>query len=171
LCATATTFISTTTTTIKGFAEKAKHWIERRDRELRKQEQRVKEDERRKAEADAKNEMKVPKERIGEDRLSRRHVTRWMDGCLKDKHLLPSPLLPSPHRGQVNYSFTEEDKQSALEKLTQAAARYEKHGPGSVGLEAFDEAEMAPHVFQRQLKNTFDIRVSGGGGGGGGGGV
>jgi hypothetical protein len=42
-----------------GFAERAKLWIYRRNRELRKQEQRIKDEEKRKAEADAKNALKV----------------------------------------------------------------------------------------------------------------
>lgn len=44
---------------LKGFSEKAKQWIDRRDRELRKQEARLEDEKKKKAMADAKNALKV----------------------------------------------------------------------------------------------------------------
>jgi hypothetical protein len=44
---------------LEGFSEKAKQWIDRRDRELRKQEARLEDEKKKKAMADAKNALKV----------------------------------------------------------------------------------------------------------------
>ena len=49
---------------------------------------------------------------------------------------------------KVSYDFTEQEFQSAVEKLTEAAWKYDKTKCSSTGLEAFDAKLMLPHVFK-----------------------
>ena len=56
--------------------------------------------------------------------------------------------------------FNQEEFSNALQKLTDAACKYEKGAPGAVALTAFEIAEMLPHVFKEQLKLVFGVKVS-----------
>ena len=60
----------------------------------------------------------------------------------------------------VDHSYTEADFQTAFEKLTTGAMKYDKSGPGSVGLDAFEAVSMPPHVFREQLKLVFNVNVT-----------
>lgn len=61
---------------------------------------------------------------------------------------------------QVNFEFSEEDFDSAIGKLTDAAWKYDKNMPGAVSLSAFQGMEMEPHVFKEQMKRVFNIILS-----------
>ena len=61
---------------------------------------------------------------------------------------------------KVSLDFTEQEFQSAIAKLTQAAVRYDRSTAGAVGLDAFEGEAMLPHVFKEQLKRVFNIRLS-----------
>ena len=61
---------------------------------------------------------------------------------------------------QVDKNFMASDIQSALDKLTAAAAKFEKGAPGAVSLTAFDAHTMAPHIFKEQLRGCFGVKVS-----------
>ncbi|CAM9818453.1 unnamed protein product, partial [Phaeothamnion confervicola] len=61
---------------------------------------------------------------------------------------------------QIDASFSEADDNEAMSKITKAAIRYDKHHPASVGLDAFEGAEMPPHVFREQLKRVFNVRMT-----------
>ena len=56
--------------------------------------------------------------------------------------------------------FSEADFHSANSKLTGAAIKYQKSGPGAVGLDAFEATMMPPHVFKEQLKLVFGIKIT-----------
>jgi hypothetical protein len=45
-------------------------------------------------------------------------------------------------------SFKDADFQSAMSKLTEAAIKFDKSGPGGAYLKAFDAVSMPPHVFK-----------------------
>ena len=45
-------------------------------------------------------------------------------------------------------SYTEEEFQSAFSKLAYAALKYNKAGPGAIGLNAFEAETMPPHIFK-----------------------
>ena len=61
---------------------------------------------------------------------------------------------------KVKYDFTDDEYASAMSKLTEAAVHFNKGGPGSVGLNAFEGQSMPPHVFKEQLKLVFSMRVT-----------
>ena len=58
--------------------------------------------------------------------------------------------LSTVNSQKVSYEFTEQEFQSAVEKLTDAAWRYDRTRCSAVGLEAFDAKSMQPHVFKVQ---------------------
>ena len=53
--------------------------------------------------------------------------------------------------------FFAEDKRLAIEKLTEASAKYDSNGPGAVPLTAFDAAYLTPLEFREVLKRTFNL--------------
>ena len=61
---------------------------------------------------------------------------------------------------KVDYNYSRRDFDSAMLKLTDAAVKYSKRSAGTVGLDAFEGAEMTPAVFKEQLKRVFNIRLS-----------
>ena len=61
---------------------------------------------------------------------------------------------------KVTYDFEESDFQSAIQKLTDAATKYDRSTAGAVGLDAFEGEAMLPHVFKEQLKRVFNIRLT-----------
>eukprot|EP01037_Dinobryon_pediforme_P032436 gene32436-37373_t len=61
---------------------------------------------------------------------------------------------------KVNYNYTEEEFQSAIHKLTEAAWGYDKNMSGAPTLEAFEQKDMEPHVFQEQLKRAFYMKIT-----------
>lgn len=60
----------------------------------------------------------------------------------------------------LEHKYTEQDFQSAFQKLTEGATKYEKTGPGAVGLNAFEAVSLPPHVFKEQLKLAFNVNVT-----------
>lgn len=61
---------------------------------------------------------------------------------------------------KVNFTFTEEDKARAIQKLRAAARLYDKTTPGANSMKAFEVKEMPPHVFKEQLKRIFNLQVT-----------
>jgi Ca2+-binding EF-hand superfamily protein len=60
----------------------------------------------------------------------------------------------------LDHSYTEIDFQTAFQKLTTGAMKYDRSGPGAVGLDAFEAVSMPPHVFKEQLKLVFNVNVT-----------
>lgn len=60
----------------------------------------------------------------------------------------------------LDHKYTEEDFQTAFQKLTTGATKYDKSGPGAVGLDAFEAVSMPPHVFKEQLKLVFNVNIT-----------
>ena len=60
----------------------------------------------------------------------------------------------------ADHSYTEADFQSAFQKLTTGAMKYDRSGPGAVGLEGFEAVSMPPHVFKEQLKLVFNVNIT-----------
>lgn len=64
------------------------------------------------------------------------------------------------HQLECSYEYTQEEFQSALSKLTDAAWRYDKTMPGAPNLSAFDSKEMRPFEFKEQMKRAFKMTIS-----------
>ena len=56
------------------------------------------------------------------------------------------------HR-KVSHEFTQTDLDEALKQVERAALRYDKNSPSCMGLDAFEGASMAPHVFKEQVSD------------------
>ena len=56
--------------------------------------------------------------------------------------------------------FTEIDKRNVLNKIKEAAYRYDRLMPGAVQLDAFEEKCMTPYVFRDQLRRVFNMQLS-----------
>ena len=61
---------------------------------------------------------------------------------------------------KVNYEFSEADFESAIQKLTEAAWKYDKNMPGAVSMVAFEGKSMEPHVFKEQLLRVLNMKLS-----------
>ncbi|RYH16193.1 hypothetical protein EON65_30490 [archaeon] len=61
---------------------------------------------------------------------------------------------------QVSFTFSGEEKATAIEKLRTAAKLYDKTTPGAMSMKAFEVKEMPPHVFKEQLKRIFNLTVT-----------
>jgi Ca2+-binding EF-hand superfamily protein len=61
---------------------------------------------------------------------------------------------------EVPEEFTEEERVSAMAKISFAAARYDRLMPGTVQLDAFEGQVMTPALFREQLKSVFNMRIS-----------
>jgi Ca2+-binding EF-hand superfamily protein len=60
----------------------------------------------------------------------------------------------------LDHKYEEADFQSAFQKLTTGAMKYDRSGPGAVGLDAFEAVSMPPHIFKEQLKLVFNVNIS-----------
>lgn len=69
-------------------------------------------------------------------------------------------LLEEKNSLKVSYNYTEEEYQSAMHKLTEAAWKYDKTMPGAPNLDAFEAKYMEPHVLKEQLKRAFYMNVT-----------
>lgn len=61
---------------------------------------------------------------------------------------------------KVSYEYTEEERISAMNKLIEAAWRYDKNTPGAQSLDAFESQHMEPLVFKEQLRNAFYMKLT-----------
>lgn len=68
--------------------------------------------------------------------------------------------LAKRNADKVTFDFTEAERKSAVDKITLAATLYDRKHPAAVQLDAFDGAEMEPHVFKEQLKRVFNIKLT-----------
>jgi len=64
------------------------------------------------------------------------------------------------HNLQVDYDFSEDDRRSALEKMTDSAVKYDKNHASSVSLVGFEGAFMTPYVFKDMIFRTFGIKLT-----------
>ena len=60
----------------------------------------------------------------------------------------------------VDNFFTESDRQSAIDKLIKASAKYDKNSPGCMGLDAFDAAYLTPLEFREVIKRVFALNLT-----------
>jgi Ca2+-binding EF-hand superfamily protein len=58
---------------------------------------------------------------------------------------------------KVTYEYNDKERDSAFQKLTSAAKRYDKNHPGAMSLEGFEEKSLLPHVFREMIKRTFGV--------------
>jgi Ca2+-binding EF-hand superfamily protein len=99
--------------------------------------------------------------RLGlEERQLKSERFRKHDLEVKEKRKL-SELNKLKNADEKNHiktvEFNEEQFNTAMTKLTDAAIKYNSNGPGSAGLAAFEATHMQPHIFREQLKLAFGV--------------
>jgi Ca2+-binding EF-hand superfamily protein len=63
----------------------------------------------------------------------------------------------------LDYSqINEEDKESALEKLTEASVKFDPSTAGPMGLTAFQASSLSPHIFREMLRRVFNMQLTNG---------
>jgi Ca2+-binding EF-hand superfamily protein len=60
----------------------------------------------------------------------------------------------------VDYDFEQSDMDSAVEKMTAAAYKYDKNHPSSMSLEAFMGLSMPPGLFGKMVQHTFNVSLT-----------
>lgn len=61
---------------------------------------------------------------------------------------------------EVDYEYAEEHLDAAIEKMTEAARRYDASHPASVGLNSFDQKSMTGAEFKEVVRRTFHLHFS-----------
>jgi hypothetical protein len=69
-------------------------------------------------------------------------------------------LLENKTHISLNENYTDDDLDSAMKKIINAAVKYDRLMPGAVQLDAFDCEFMEPNVFREQMKLVFNITLS-----------
>ena len=62
----------------------------------------------------------------------------------------------------LEWTFTEEDRASAIDKMKDAAWKFDPLTPGPGGLLAFQGKDMSPAVFREMLRRTFEMKLTDG---------
>jgi hypothetical protein len=60
----------------------------------------------------------------------------------------------------VSFDFTDADRDSALRKLTVAAAKYDRCHPAAMALDGFNSAEMEAPQFKEMVRRTFGLKLT-----------
>jgi hypothetical protein len=78
------------------------------------------------------------------------------------KYAVEKKLEESEEKVRISLAehFEKSDLESAMEKIVNAAVKYDRTHPGAVQLDAFDCESMPPHIFKEQLKMTFNVQLS-----------
>lgn len=56
--------------------------------------------------------------------------------------------------------FDDEDKEKAIEKMTEAATKFDPNSPGPMGLTCFEGKTMSAAVFREMLKRSFNLYLN-----------
>jgi Ca2+-binding EF-hand superfamily protein len=63
---------------------------------------------------------------------------------------------------KVIFEFSEDEKKSAMEKLTVASSKFDPASPGPMGLTGFQAKVLSPTIFREMLKRCFNLLVTNG---------
>ena len=61
----------------------------------------------------------------------------------------------------MDFQFTDEEKFSAMQKLTEAAIKYDVSHPASLGLDGFEQKTMSGGEFKELVRRTFNLKLNG----------
>lgn len=62
--------------------------------------------------------------------------------------------------GKIVLHYTEQEKAVAMEKLADAAFKFDPASPGPMGLTAFQASHLSPAVFREMLRRSFNLKVT-----------
>jgi Ca2+-binding EF-hand superfamily protein len=60
----------------------------------------------------------------------------------------------------IDYEYTEDDRDIALLKMTEAACRYDKAHPAAMSLDGFECKALTPIAFKDLMRSTFNLRLT-----------
>jgi len=78
----------------------------------------------------------------------------------REEEAAKKKALEEKNNSECDYDYSAEDKKRILEKVTDAAIKYDKNHPSSVSLVGFQGAFMKPHVFKDMIFRTFNIKTT-----------
>jgi hypothetical protein len=87
--------------------------------------------------AERERELKAYNERQRKIAETRKAIQEKKEADMRSKNAL-----------KLSFDFTEQEFESAMNKLTDAAWRFDKKMPGAPNLDAFTSLDMEPHVFK-----------------------
>ena len=83
------------------------------------------------------------------------------DIYMKEKeHEEKLALQWSKNEISLDFQFSETERKSALEKLSDAAFRFDPSSPGPMGLVAFNGKKLSPAIFKEMLRRTFNMKIT-----------
>ena len=85
------------------------------------------------------------------DRQRQAYIAREEEIARKKK------VLSQKNVWDLDPDFTDQDRRSAIDRLTIASSKYDRNAPGCVSLDAFDAKFLTPLEFKEQLKRTFNV--------------
>lgn len=77
----------------------------------------------------------------------------------KEEHKRTEDEKAAKHAKTISFQFGEQDMQTAVQKLKDAAYRFDKNIPGCPSLGAFATASITAFDFREQLKRLFNLRL------------
>ena len=60
---------------------------------------------------------------------------------------------------ELDFEYTDDDRDSALTKMTVAALKYDKSHPAAMSLDGFECRSLTPVAFKEILRATFNLRL------------
>jgi hypothetical protein len=91
------------------------------------------------------------------EQLERERLARKRDSELHEKILAENS---NKMKIDIDYEWTDNDRDSMLEKVTIAATNYDKGGPGAKSLEGFDGKTVPAALFKDMLRNCFNLKLT-----------
>ena len=61
---------------------------------------------------------------------------------------------------QVDFDYSDADKESAMNKMRIASFKFDKNHPSSLGLDGFDGSDLSPGVFKEMVRRTFNMKLT-----------
>eukprot|EP01038_Epipyxis_sp_PR26KG_P006779 gene6779-9286_t len=96
----------------------------------------------------------------GKIRSEQLKAQREAELARKEEHAKKILDLSSSVSIETDFSFTEEEEISAMNKLREAATKYDASHPASLGLDGFNRRSMAIGEFKELVRRTFNLKLT-----------
>jgi len=89
-----------------------------------------------------------------------RKLQAAMDKQAEDDKAKKAAELEAKRADTIDYDFSELDEARAVEKMREAAFRYDRTHPSAQGLDGFECEALAPGLFRDLLRRTFNLALA-----------
>lgn len=89
-----------------------------------------------------------------------RKLQAAMDKQAEEERAKKAAELEAKRADTIDYDFSELDEARAMEKMREAAFRYDRTHPSAQGLDGFECESLAPGLFRDLLRRTFNLVVA-----------